>query len=58
MDTLADEMGDLSEEEKAKKLLIMQKEKLLKEAVKAENYQEAAKLRDEIRAIKGEEDDK
>ena len=58
VDTLADEMGDLSEEEKAKKLLIMQKEKLLKEAVKAENYQEAAKLRDEIRAIKGEEDDK
>ncbi|MBO4688772.1 MAG: UvrB/UvrC motif-containing protein [Clostridiales bacterium] len=58
VDTPSDEMENLSEKEKAKRLLIQEKEKLLKQAIKEENYQEAAKLRDEIRAIKGEEDDK
>ncbi|MBO4473420.1 MAG: UvrB/UvrC motif-containing protein [Clostridiales bacterium] len=57
VDTPADEVENLSEEEKAKRLLLQEKEKLLKQAIKEENYQEAAKLRDEIRAIKGEEDD-
>ena len=53
--TKADEQPD---EEKAKSLLILEKERLLKQAVKEENYIEAAKLRDEISALKGEEDAK
>ena len=53
--TKADEQPD---EEKAKSLLILEKERLLKQAVKEENYIEAAKIRDEIQALKGEEDAK
>ena len=53
--TKADEQPD---EEKAKSLLILEKERLLKQAVKEEKYIEAAKLRDEIQALKGEEDTK
>ena len=58
VETKADELELLPEAEKAKRMLIMEKERLLKQAVKEENYTEAAKLRDEIQAIKGEEDNK
>ncbi|MBO4494802.1 MAG: UvrB/UvrC motif-containing protein [Clostridiales bacterium] len=47
-------LEDLPEEEKDKKMQILKKEKLLKKAVEEEDYLEAAKLRDEIRALKGE----
>jgi protein arginine kinase activator len=55
VETKADEQPD---EEKAKSLLILEKERLLKQAVKEENYLEAAKIRDEIQALKGEEEQK
>ena len=55
VETKADELPD---EEKAKHLTILEKERLLKKAVQEENYTEAAKLRDEIQALKGEEDKK
>ena len=58
VDTPADELENASEEEKERRLLIMEKEKLLKQAVKEENYAEAAKLRDEISALKDKEDEK
>ena len=48
-------LENLSEEEKAKKRLIQEKEKLLKKAVEEEEYLEAAKLRDEISALKKDE---
>lgn len=51
-------VDELTDEERGKHLLILEKEKLLKQAVKEENYIEAAKLRDEIQALKGEEDKK
>ena len=55
VETKADELPD---EEKAKHLTILEKERLLKKAVQEENYTEAAKLRDEIQELKGEEDKK
>ena len=56
--TKADDLEDLPEAEKEKRMQIMEKERLLKQAVKEENYTEAARLRDEIQALKGEEDKK
>ncbi|MBR2751531.1 MAG: UvrB/UvrC motif-containing protein [Clostridiales bacterium] len=47
-------MEDLPEEEKEKKMQILKKEKLLKKAVAEEDYLTAAKLRDEISALKGQ----
>lgn len=51
-------VDELSDEERGKHLQILEKEKLLKQAVQEENYIEAAKIRDEIQALKGEEDKK
>ena len=50
VETKADSLEELPAEEKAKRLLIMEKEHFLQQAVT-----EAAKLRDEISALKGEE---
>lgn len=55
VETEADVLVGLSPEEKEKKQLILEKERALQEAIKKEDYLEAAKLRDEIKAIKGEE---
>jgi len=49
-------LEDLPEEEKETKLEIMKKEKLLKKAVEEEDYLEAAKLRDEISALKNKKE--
>ena len=54
IETPADSFEGLPEEEKNRKMTIMEKERLLKKAVKEENYAEAAKLRDEISALKKE----
>lgn len=54
VETPEDPFAGLSEEEKVKKWKIMEKERQLKQAVKEENYAEAAKLRDEIQAMKEE----
>ena len=53
-----DPFAGLSEEEKEKKKTILEKEALLKKAVQEENYLEAAKLRDEIQALKNSEEGK
>ena len=58
VETKADEMEGIPEAEKMKRMTILEKERLLKQAVKEENYTEAAKLRDEIQLLKGEEDKK
>ena len=51
-------MEGIPDAEKMKRMTILEKERLLKQAVKEENYTEAAKLRDEIQLLKGEEDKK
>lgn len=55
VETVADVLVDLPEEEKEKRKQILEKERALQEAIKKEDYLEAAKLRDEIKALKGEE---
>ncbi len=54
VETVADTLVDLPKEEKEKRLKILEKEKLLEEAVKKEEYLEAAKIRDEIQKLKEE----
>ena len=58
VETESDAMAGLSDEEKEKRKTILEKEALLKKAVQEENYLEAAKLRDEIQALKKEEEGK
>lgn len=55
VETVADTLADLPKEEKEKRVKILEKEKELQEAIKKEDYLAAAKIRDEIKALKEEE---